>query len=140
MSEKVLISPREVPPTFQGMMIAGRCPGAQITVTESLLAARFTLKPLALGRKYLVEVTHLRGEQPRAFVRFPRLSELVPGRTIPHLWSQKQGELCLFYNPLSEWRPGLLLADSIVPWASEWLYHFEHWEISDEWDGGGTVH
>jgi hypothetical protein len=31
----------------------------------------------------------------------------------------------------------MLLADSIVPWASEWLFFYEFWLVTGEWDGGG---
>jgi hypothetical protein len=29
------------------------------------------------------------------------------------------------------------MANSIVPWASEWLFFYEMWLITGEWDGGG---
>jgi hypothetical protein len=28
------------------------------------------------------------------------------------------------------------MAETIVPWACEWLLHFEEWLFSGEWDGG----
>jgi hypothetical protein len=31
----------------------------------------------------------------------------------------------------------MLIADSVVPWASEWLFFYEIWLPSGEWHGGG---
>ena len=31
----------------------------------------------------------------------------------------------------------MLLADTIVPWAAEWLMHYELWLVTGEWTGGG---
>jgi hypothetical protein len=27
-----------------------------------------------------------------------------------------------------------------VPWTCEWLFHFESWLFTGEWEGGGTTH
>jgi hypothetical protein len=29
------------------------------------------------------------------------------------------------------------LDKTIVPWATKWLYYFEHWLATDDWQGGG---
>lgn len=31
----------------------------------------------------------------------------------------------------------MLIADTIVPWASEWLLHYEYWLSTGTWHGGG---
>jgi hypothetical protein len=31
----------------------------------------------------------------------------------------------------------MLIATSIVPWASEWLLHYEIWRATGTWTGGG---
>jgi len=43
--------------------------------------------------------------------------------------------LCLCY-PM-EWDAGQLIARTIIPWASEWLLHFEIFVASGRWHGGG---
>ena len=58
-----------------------------------------------------------------------------PGLSLPHVWNHEKQVLCLFQE--GDWRPGLRLADSIVPWASEWLFFYEIWLVTGEWDGGG---
>ena len=31
----------------------------------------------------------------------------------------------------------MFIADTIVPWACEWLLHYEIWLATGEWHGGG---
>jgi len=31
----------------------------------------------------------------------------------------------------------MLIADTIIPWASEWLFHYEIWKVTKTWHGGG---
>ena len=31
------------------------------------------------------------------------------------------------------------IADTIVPWAQEWLYYYEIWLATNEWCGGGHI-
>lgn len=57
------------------------------------------------------------------------------GERAPHLYSN--GDLCLFYPKAREWHGGLLLSRTIIPWASEWLFHYEIWLASGTWCGGG---
>ena len=32
----------------------------------------------------------------------------------------------------------MYLAETILPWASEWLAHYEGWLYTGEWKGGGV--
>jgi hypothetical protein len=35
----------------------------------------------------------------------------------------------------------MLLADTILPWTSEWLFYYELWSVNGyEWLGGGIEH
>lgn len=44
-------------------------------------------------------------------------------------------ELCLYYG--NDWEEHTPIAKTIIPWASEWLYHYEIWLFTGEWTGGG---
>ncbi|WP_297494684.1 hypothetical protein [Acidocella sp.] len=74
---------------------------------------------------------------PTVFVEQPDLVALAEGRKIPHVYSEAPLKLCLYLPGSGEWHCGLLIANTIVPWAALWLYFFEEWLISDEWKGGG---
>ena len=47
---------------------------------------------------------------------------------------------CLFYPAGREWRSDMKIATSIVPWLSLWLYYYEVWLATGEWEGGGISH
>jgi hypothetical protein len=52
---------------------------------------------------------------------------------LPHVFGGE--DLCLYYE--GEWTSEMALVETIVPWASEWLVHYELWLITGEWGGGG---
>lgn len=43
--------------------------------------------------------------------------------------------MCLYLSP--DFTSQMLLADTVIPWAVEWLYHYEIWLATGEWCGGG---
>ena len=49
--------------------------------------------------------------------------------------SVDNGRLCLHFP--GEWDPRMLISETIIPWASEWLYFHELWLATGEWHGGG---
>lgn len=75
--------------------------------------------------------------RPEVTVLNPLL-ELRDGKGCPHRYAEQKP--CLYYPPGNEWRPDMLLALSIVPWTSRWLYFYEIWLTTGEWHGGGIEH
>lgn len=71
---------------------------------------------------------------PRLHVLTPRLyNRLDPKQSLEHVYEHNQ--LCL-YHP-GQYDSSMHLADSVMPWAIEWLLHFETWSVTGEWYGGG---
>jgi hypothetical protein len=62
----------------------------------------------------------------------PRL-EPAERDLLHHLYPN--GDLCL--HRLDEWGPSMLLIETIVPWTSEWLAHYELWKRTHQWYGDG---
>lgn len=98
-------------------------------------------------RPYLVRITHVvtptlgncdltwRGMLPRAQVLAPDLLAEV-GDALPHVYGTRpHPDLCLFDPDAGEWRPGMLLAESYVPWAAQWLAFYEIWRVTGRWTG-----
>jgi hypothetical protein len=58
---------------------------------------------------------------------------------IPHLiyFADKPelSALCLFDPDGCEWKPTMLIADTTVPWAADWLKHYEFWHYDGIWRG-----
>lgn len=80
-------------------------------------------------------------EAPLAFVLHPKIRPR-PGGTyeeIPHLRFFRDdptaSALCLYDPNGREWNPTMSIADTIVPWTSEWLHHYECWHLDGVWRG-----
>lgn len=71
---------------------------------------------------------------PKVTVLDPAL-EIPHGEELPHVYPGE--ELCLCYP--WEWDESQLIAHTVVPWASEWLFHYEIWKATGTWCGGGHV-
>lgn len=99
---------------------------------------RFSATPSPLSRDYDIRIEFKQGGRPEIFVDDPDLCMLARGRRIPHLYQQKPPKLCLYLPKTVEWRPWMRLDQTVVPWATLWLFYFEEWLVSDEWKGGGT--
>lgn len=72
--------------------------------------------------------------RPRVTVVNPRLERPHDGGALPHVFPGDA--LCLYYDGDFDDRADLLV-DTVVPWVSEWLYHYELWVATGDWHGGG---
>jgi hypothetical protein len=98
----------------------------------------FRSRPTPLSREYGLRVEFRQGDVPDVFVEDPDLKALAGGKRLPHVYRQERPQqLCLYKPKYREWRPELLIHESIVPWAVAWLYYFEDWLMTGEWAGGG---
>ncbi len=98
------------------------------------------ITPTPLSETYKVKLHFKRGEFIRVFVVEPKLRLAVEATELPHVYSTPKQQLCLYYPKDNEWHPGMFYVKSLIPWASEWLYHYEIWTGSGEWHGGGIDH
>lgn len=98
------------------------------------------LIPSAFSREYIVRIDYRPGKFPSVQVLQPSLRLLSSGRKPPHVFKDHGDPLCLFYAAAREWNSSMLIARTIVPWSCEWLFHFEAWLFTGEWDGGGISH
>lgn len=90
------------------------------------------LQPSALSERYLIEVSLKDGNRPVVKVIAPALMPDEKG-SLPHIW--EDGSLCL--NTAEQWTSKMLLVDTIIPWSSEWLFHYEAWRGTGIWFGDG---
>jgi hypothetical protein len=91
------------------------------------------IQPTPLSVTYVVRVGYAIGRRaPRVTVVHPELrAEEV--ESLPHVYAEDN--LCLCYP--WQWDDGKLISRTIVPWAAEWLLHFEIWQATGTWHGGG---
>jgi len=104
-----------------------------VELRRGCLRWRADVQPSPLSLTYTLSLTYRGGSRPPSvFILDPPLRrEQVKG--LPHVYPED--ELCLCYP--SEWDEGKLISRTVVPWAAEWLLHFELWKQTEEWHGGG---
>lgn len=93
------------------------------------------LQPTPLSAAYLIRIRYALGSHPETRVVLPTLRDISGGGGIPHTYPD--GSLCLYRPSYGEWTSRRFIADTIVPWASLWLAHYELWLATGEWHGGG---
>lgn len=84
---------------------------------------------------------------PAIWLIEPRLqlySPYAPGQLVPHIYpcfeQLDQSRLCVFDPATDEWTCDKAIADTIIPWAIDWLVCYEGWLATGEWTGGGRDH
>jgi len=98
------------------------------------------ITPSPLSETYRVKLHYRKGHFINVYVIGRKLT-LARGKTkLPHVYSTPKQQLCLYYPKGNEWHPGLFYVHSLIPWASEWLYHYEIWVATGTWRGGGIDH
>ena len=79
--------------------------------------------------------------KPWVFLIDPKLKPRENGsfEEIPHLLFNDENPelsgLCLFDPDGNEWSNKRLIADTTLPWAFEWLQHYEFWHYDGIWRG-----
>lgn len=99
------------------------------------------VQPTEISKEYNVLLQYDSVQRkPQVYVSLEQLN-IDDKENIPHKYGIKNinGEeyvnLCLYYP--GEWNSTMNISDTIIPWISEWLCHFEYWSITGTWCGGG---
>ena len=109
-------------------------PQSYVHIQRNCLVWQGDLMPTVLSQAYTVRLSYKLAKSPQVNVLKPELT-IPEGKRPPHTYSGKR--LCLYYPGIGDWRGDMLLAETIVPWISEWLYYYEIWLVTGEWYGGG---
>ena len=124
-----------IPNTLQQWIALKKAfPDANGGVRRNQMRATVNLQPTSLSEVYRVRVEYSLETNPKVFVEEPALQERE-GERPPHRY--RDTSLCLYLPGAQEWDESMYLADTILPWASEWLLHYEIWLGTGEWHGGG---
>lgn len=96
------------------------------------------LQPTALSDQYGVRIEVMRSKRmvPDVYVESPMLKDRHDG-SVPHLYDRSRAKLCLWLPGRGEWSNRMWIVDSVLLWASEWLFFYETWLATGEWLGGG---
>ena len=111
-------------------------PNFKVMWKKGIAAWIGTLQPSATSEAYTIMIQYSLPDVPRVWVISPELIDRSDGQKIPHVYSGKR--LCLYLPGSGEWQKTMLIAETVVPWASLWLYYYEVWHATGEWLGGGV--
>lgn len=100
----------------------------QITWTGSV-------RPSGMSDLYRIAISYRLGGVPTINVLSPELVKRPDQSSFPHVYPGDHP--CLYDPKLKEWTPADLIAETVLPWASEWLFFYEYWRATGEWLGGG---
>ena len=108
---------------------------------ENWLTWTHLITPSPLSGTYKVLLKYAKNHGIEFYVIEPNPLELAKDITVlPHVYSTPKQQLCLYSPRNYEWNVGMLYVETIIPWACEWLYHYELWVSTGIWHGGGIVH
>src|ERR1700730_10172391 len=107
-------------------------PTAKTVLLPMRLIWAGTVTPTPLSRDYRIRISYSVGHFPSVVVLDPPLKPDADGR-LPHFF--RNDTLCL--HEAHEWDDSMQIVDTIVPWASEWLAHYELWTRNGRWFGDG---
>ena len=99
---------------------------------------RFNVTPTALSDTYTLQLVYNEPFLPKVYVISPKPLTLADGaEKLPHTYDTKKQHLCLFRPYSGEWNSTMLIANTIIHWAIEWLFYYENWVYTGKWLGGG---
>ena len=113
-----------------------KCPQFETVFTaHSSLKVTGALQPTSRSVTYNFILKYNLTDKPRIKIVSPELIKNEKGEDAEHLYPN--GYLCLYQPKYREFTRTDLLTDTIIPWTSLWLYHYEVWHLTGEWLGGG---
>jgi hypothetical protein len=96
------------------------------------------LNPSPLSPSYTIKIHYRKNEGAKIYVIDPKPLMLAENKSVlPHVYSTHDQRLCLYYPKENEWDVGMFYVNTLIPWASEWLIHYEIWVCTGVWHGGG---
>lgn len=111
-------------------------PAFEVTHNRNKCVAIGTLQPTPSSTFYRVKIEYKLNDIPRAYVLSPPLNTYENDVKIPHMYEPNRP--CIYLPRSGEWGSDKLIARTIIPWLSLWLFYYEIWFITGgEWLGGG---
>lgn len=116
------------------MLIKKRFPLFDCRIRGKTLVCRGRLKPTENSADYRVEISYEPWGSPAVRILSPKIE---PKKEL-HFY--KTGNLCLYDWRNQPWQDKWHLADTIIPWAAEWLLYYEIYLLTGKWIGTSALH
>lgn len=91
------------------------------------------LQPTPQSEKYKVNIVYHPYKNTKVFVVEPEVLDRAP-----HRYADQS--LCLYHPNDNSFDGETLIADTIIPWTSEWLFFYESWLEDGIWWGKEAPH
>lgn len=133
-----MIKKQEIPLIVQANKLQLYFPDSKCSIKQNILVWKGYLQPTHLSPKYLIKVVYQREKHPNVYVLEPKPLILAEGKSkLEHVYDTTKQHLCIYYKKAKEWNESKFIAETIIPWTSEWLFHYEIWVTTGTWHGGG---
>jgi len=127
-----------IPLIVQAQKLQSYFSDSKYSIGNNTLTWKSYLQPTVLSMNYLVKVVYTREKHPNVYVLDPKPLVLATGENkLIHVYNTEKQHLCIYYKKAQEWDETKFLVDTIIPWTSEWLLHYEIWVATGIWHGGG---
>lgn len=140
MGSKYRYQSSQIPLFTQAIKLKQAFPQSSIRrLRRQILVWEGEIQPSTLSDVYQLRISYRLGKRPTVTVYGDNLQR-VDDPELPHHFhadpERKQIQMCLHLP--GEFNDRMLLVKTILPWASEWLLHYEVWLATGEWYGGGV--
>jgi hypothetical protein len=133
-----MVKINKIPLTIQANILQLHFPDSKYFIKNDTLTWKGYLQPTQKSKKYLIKIEYQSGCHPNVYVLEPASLLFAEGKIeLEHVYDTKTQKLCIYHRDGLEWFENMLIADSIIPWVSEWLLHYEIWVATGIWHGGG---
>ena len=112
-------------------------PESNVMYNQTILTWKYSLRPSPLSAEYDVRLVYRRDEHPNMYVVNQKLELYKESEKLPHVYDNERQRLCLYFKKTHEWNSAMFISETIIPWTSEWLLHYECWLSTGIWHGGG---
>lgn len=103
--------------------------------SKGTLTCKGKLQPNDACKEYTIKLIYKVGTQPKVKILEPQIEY----NDEIHLY--KSGNLCLFHSSDLIWNDDkIIIAETIIPWISEWIIFYEIWLITGKWLGKEIKH
>jgi hypothetical protein len=135
MAQKINKSPLNM--ALQAERIKAAFPDSQLIVDQKQLIWKCQINPSPLSDTYNIKLIYTKGKHPNIFVIDQKLAFFPGEKKLPHVYSTAKQWLCLYVRKARQWDFHMPIIETIIPWISEWLLHYECWLATGVWHGGG---
>lgn len=120
---------RSYTPVQQAATVCSKYRGFHFEVTgRGSVKISGALRPTSLHQSYEVEITYTLGKYPKCKIIHPEIVE-----NAPHTFDDNS--ICTFYPDTLIWNRTMKFSETIIPWVSDWIFHYEIWLVTKTWNG-----